>query len=525
MAEIPGYDDVLAAAKRIAPHAVRTPLVESPLLSALNGGRVFLKLEFLQRTGSFKFRGALNRIALIPENQRGGGVVAFSSGNHAQGVAAAAGLFGMKALIVMPSDAPQPKIEGTRALGAEIVLYDRVREDREAIAAALRAERGATLIKPYDDPGIIAGQGTLGLEIAEDAERLGVTLDAVLAPCSGGGLVSGIALALKGSGVSAKVHSVEPENFDGMRRSLAAGKRVAAPGGALSIADALMAPMPGEHVFALAKDLLAPGLTVTDAELEQAVAFAATRLKLLVEPGGAAALAALLAGKAEGKNVALVLSGGNADFAAIARYRPRAATKWLRIKVYACIRFHWTACAGLCRGMDAADCSPFLSVLVMLCWARAPPPPPGRSAVSAAASGFSNDEKLDARLCAGPHRHAGIPARRGWVWIPPRPERLSALGLDGSASCPRTAPASTRSIRRCKPAFSEPRRLRRPIFSKAMATEAVLLVQGGRVTWKMMLPAVSVADDGGGAAERVAPESRRAAVQFRLACSKRPYGR
>jgi threonine dehydratase len=268
---------------------------------------------------------------MIPENARAAGVVAFSSGNHAQGVAAAAALFKMQALIVMPSDAPRAKIDGTRALGAEIVLYDRVREDREAIAARICSERGATLVRPFDDPAIIAGQGTVGLEIAEDAARLGVNLDAVLVPCSGGGLVSGIALALKGTGASAKVHSVEPENFDGMRRSLAMGKRVTAPGGKLSIADALMAPTPGVHVFALAKDLLSPGLTVTDTELEKAVAFAATRLKLLVEPGGAAALAALLAGKApqennKGKAIALVLSGGNADFAAVAGIVGRTAT-------------------------------------------------------------------------------------------------------------------------------------------------------------------------------------------------------
>jgi threonine dehydratase len=315
---IPSYGDVLAAAQRIAPYAVRTPLVESPALSARTRGRVFLKLELLQRTGSFKFRGALNRLALIPQEAKAGGVVAFSSGNHAQGVAAAAGLFDMRALIVMPADAPRAKIEGTRALGAEVVLYDRVRQDREAIAAAICAERSATLVKPFDDPGIIAGQGTVGLEIAEDAGRFGVTLDAVLAPCSGGGLVSGVALALKESGITARVHSVEPENFDGMRRSLAAGERTAAPGGVLSIADALMAPMPGAHVFALAKGLLAPGLAVSDAELERAVVFAATQLKLLVEPGGAAALAALLAGKVECKNVVLVLSGGNADFESIA---------------------------------------------------------------------------------------------------------------------------------------------------------------------------------------------------------------
>lgn len=314
---VPTFEDVKAAAARIAPHAVRTPLVESPALNARTGGRIFLKLENLQRTGSFKFRGACNRLAMIPQGARANGVVAFSSGNHAQGVAAAAQLFGMPAVIVMPADAPRPKIEGTRAYGATIVTYDRLRDDREAIAAKICAERQAVLVKPFDDAGIIAGQGTAGLEIAEDAARFGVTLDEVLTPCSGGGLVSGVALGLKGSGVKARVHSVEPENFDGMRRSLEAGARVKAPGGALSIADALMAPTPGEIVFELARGLLAPGIAVSDAELEDAMAFAARELKLLVEPGGAAALAAVLAGKigVRGRNLALVLSGGNADFA------------------------------------------------------------------------------------------------------------------------------------------------------------------------------------------------------------------
>ncbi|HEX2762201.1 MAG TPA: threonine/serine dehydratase, partial [Rhizomicrobium sp.] len=303
----PTYADVLAAAVRIAPYAIRTPLVESAVLNARTGGRVFLKLETLQRTSSFKFRGACNRLAMIPEKERGNGVVAFSSGNHAQGVAAAAALFGMPAVIVMPSDAPRPKIEGTRALGAAIVEYDRLRDDREAIAAKLCTERGAVLVRPFDDAGIIAGQGTVGLEIAEDVARLGIVPDAVLTPCSGGGLVSGVALALHGAGLIAKVHSVEPENFDGMRRSLEAGERVSAPGGALSIADALMAPMPGRIVFELAKNLLSPGLAVSDTELENAVGFAARELKLLVEPGGAAALAAVLAGKIETRGRTMVL--------------------------------------------------------------------------------------------------------------------------------------------------------------------------------------------------------------------------
>jgi threonine dehydratase len=312
----PAYSDVLAAAARIAPYAIRTPMVESWQLNALTGGRIFLKLETLQRTGSFKFRGACNRLAMIPQSARANGVVAFSSGNHAQGVGAAAQLFGMPAVIVMPSDAPAAKIEGTRAFGATIVEYDRVADDREAIAARICAERDAVLVRPFDDAGIIAGQGTAGLEIAQDAARLGVELDEVLAPCSGGGLVSGVALALRGVGSPAEIHSVEPENFAGMKLSLAAGRRMKAGGGALSIADALMAPTPGEIVFDVALGLLAPGLSVSDAELDTAVTFAAQKLKLLVEPGGAAALAALLAGKIEAKNraVALILSGGNADF-------------------------------------------------------------------------------------------------------------------------------------------------------------------------------------------------------------------
>jgi threonine dehydratase len=318
MIDVPLFSDVKEAAARIAPYAVKTPLVESPILGAMRNARVFLKLESLQRTGSFKFRGAANRILMIPKDRRAAGVVAFSSGNHAQAVAAMAQILGIPALIVMPADAPRAKIEGTRAFGAEIVTYDRVRDDREAIAGRICQERGATLIKPYDDPLVIAGQGTAGLEIAEDAVRLGLALDAVAVPCSGGGLVSGIALALKGAGVAAFVHSVEPDNFDGMRRSLAAHAKSTAPGGKLSIADSLMAPTPGHHVFAVADGLLAPGLTVSDRELAHAVAFAATRLKLLVEPGGAAALAAYLAGKIEAKTAVLVISGGNADFATIA---------------------------------------------------------------------------------------------------------------------------------------------------------------------------------------------------------------
>jgi threonine dehydratase len=306
---IPNLRDVEAAARRIGPYAVRTPLVESPPLSTLTGGRVFLKLETLQRTGSFKFRGACNAVAQLSREQLRGGVVAFSSGNHAQGVAAAAALFGAPALIVMPKDVPPAKLEGTRRHGAEVVFYDRVHDDREAIAARLCAERGATLIKPFDQAEVIAGQGTVGLEIAEDAARFGVTFDTVLVPCSGGGLASGTALGLNGSST---VRTVEPERFDGMKRSLEAGQRVTAPGGTLSLADALMAPSPGEIVFQIARDRLGPGLSVDDAALARAVTYAASTLKLVVEPGGAAALAALLDGAVRNQVVAIVLSGANA---------------------------------------------------------------------------------------------------------------------------------------------------------------------------------------------------------------------
>jgi threonine dehydratase len=305
---LPTFADVETAARRIASHAVRTPLVESPVLSARTGGRVFLKLETLQRTGSFKFRGACNAVARLSPAQLRAGVVAFSSGNHAQGVAAAAALFGARALIVMPKDVPEAKLEGTRAHGAEIVFYDRRTDDREAIAARLCAERGAILIKPFDQAEVIAGQGTIGLEIAQDAARLDVRLDTVLVPCSGGGLASGVALGLNGGAV---VHTVEPVNFDGMKRSLEAGRRVAAPGGALSVADALMAPAPGEIVFEVARELLGPGFTVDDDALRRAVAFAAARLKLVVEPGGGAALAALLEGAVPNQVVVIVLSGAN----------------------------------------------------------------------------------------------------------------------------------------------------------------------------------------------------------------------
>jgi threonine dehydratase len=317
----PTFADVVAAAERIAPFAVRTPMLENAVLNERAGSRVFLKPETLQRTGSFKFRGATNAIRQIPASKHAGGVVAFSSGNHAQGVAAAAAMAGMPAVIVMPKDAPAPKIEGTRRLGAEIVFYDRLTDDREAIGVEIAQRKDATIVQPFDNAHVVAGQGTIGLELAADAAAMGVSLATVAVPCGGGGMTAGIALALSGAGPSTKVVGVEPARFDGMRLSLAAGARTSAAGTPLSIADALMAPMPGVIPFSLAHALDVSALSVTDEELERAVSFAAQTLKLVVEPGGAAALAALLSGKvsAKGLAIAIVLSGGNCEPATVAR--------------------------------------------------------------------------------------------------------------------------------------------------------------------------------------------------------------
>ena len=310
-----GHADIEAAARAIAPFAVRTPLLSPPVLGERVGAKVFVKPEVLQRTGSFKFRGAFNKLSSIPANARGGGVVAFSSGNHAQGVAAAAQILNMRATIVMPADAPLAKRERTKAFGAEVVLYDRDREDREAIARDIAGKRGATLVPPYDDPMVIAGQGTVGREIAEDLAALGIDPDVVVVPVSGGGLVAGVATAIKARFPNAMVVSAEPEGFDDHARSLRAGKREAHGASGRTICDALMALTPGEITFAINSRLLAKGVTASDAEVAAAVAFAFRELKLVVEPGGAVGLAAVLAGhvEARGKNVVIVLSGGNVD--------------------------------------------------------------------------------------------------------------------------------------------------------------------------------------------------------------------
>jgi len=312
---IPDLNAVQAAARRIAGQAVRTPLIESPVLNAKLGGRLLVKAEVLQRTGSFKFRGAFNKVSQIPDAAKRRGVVAFSSGNHAQGVAAAAQILNMPAAIVMPADAPKIKVDNTRGYGAKVVFYDRYREDREAVAARLLAERGAILVRPYDDADIIAGQGTSGLELAEEAAARGVALDAVLAPCSGGGLISGIAIAVKALSPATTVHTAEPENFDDTARSLAGGKRVRNAGGAKSMCDALMAEMPGELTFAAMQGRVASGFAVGEDDVARAMAAAFEYFKLVVEPGGATALAAVLTGKIpiKGRTIAVVCSGGNVD--------------------------------------------------------------------------------------------------------------------------------------------------------------------------------------------------------------------
>lgn len=318
---LPTIADLRAAARRVAGVAHSTPLLTSAELDQRAGGRVLLKAESLQRIGAFKIRGAYNRIVQLDKAAWPGGVVACSSGNHAQGVAAAAGLVGLPALIVMPSDAPRLKIERTRALGAAVHLYDREAEDRDALALAFARDRQAALVPPFDDPDVIAGQGTVGLELMAQAAERGAVPDAVLVPCSGGGLTTGVALAVKDASPATLVHPVEPADFDDFGRSLVGGQRQRNARMAGSICDALLSPTPGEITFALGQTLLAPGLAVTDAEVEDAIRFAFAELKLVVEPGGAVALAAVLSGKlaTRGRTIACVLSGGNIDPAQFSR--------------------------------------------------------------------------------------------------------------------------------------------------------------------------------------------------------------
>jgi len=314
-------DMIRAAAVRLEGHARRTPLLSSPFLDELAGRRVLIKPECLQHTGSFKFRGAWSAVSALAPETRKRGVIAFSSGNHAQGVAYAASQHGVPSVIIMPADAPQLKIDNTRALGAEVILYDRETEDRDEIGERMSAERGLTLIKPFDEPQVIAGQGTTGLEIASQAAELGVTEADVLICCGGGGLSSGIALALEADAPSLRARPVEPEGFDDVKRSLAAGaiQRNNQMGG--NICDAIVTPQPGNLTFPIMKRLCGSGIAVSEEDALHAMAEAFLRLKLVAEPGGAVALAAALyhGDEIQGDTVIAVISGGNVEPAMFAR--------------------------------------------------------------------------------------------------------------------------------------------------------------------------------------------------------------
>jgi len=312
---LPTARDVHEAAARIRPHIRLTPLVRVPELERFTGGPVAVKLEPLQRTGSFKIRGALNRIMCLSADERRAGVVAWSSGNHAQGVAAAAAQFGVPAVIVMPADAPELKIANTRALGAEVVLYDRARQDREAIAREIARVRKLIVVPSYDDAHIIAGQGTLGLEIAAQIQEMNLNADDVIVPASGGGLVAGVGLAVREHNKDARIFTAEPTGYDDHRRSIAAGAPQRNATTANALCDALLAPTPGALTWPINRAQLCNGYAVDDDDVCAAMAFAFRHLKVVVEPGGAAALASILSRQhtADGRTSLIVLSGGNVD--------------------------------------------------------------------------------------------------------------------------------------------------------------------------------------------------------------------
>ncbi len=319
--DLPTYEDVLAASGRIAGRIVRTPMLRNALLDERTGATVLVKAEPLQRTGSFKLRGATNATLKLTDAQRAAGLVTHSSGNHGQAVACAAASAGTRATVFMPADAPAVKVDSTRRWGAEIIHYDRQHDNREALSAAFASRTGAALVPPYDHPDVMAGQGTLALELAADATAAGLTMDALLVCTGGGGLISGCALAMSGASPATKVIAVEPEGWDDTGRSLAEGHRVANPSGGSMLCDALLAPMPGELTFAVNQSHLGGAVAVSDTEVLAAMAFAFTHLKLVVEPGGAVALAAMLSGRyaARGQVVGVVISGGNVDPAVFSR--------------------------------------------------------------------------------------------------------------------------------------------------------------------------------------------------------------
>ncbi len=311
-----------AARLRIAEHALKTPILTSEALDIATGGRVFIKPENLQYSGSFKLRGALNRALQLSREQVQSGIVAWSSGNHGLAISYVAQKLGIRATVLMPQEAPRTKIEGVRRNGATVRLYDKTKEVREEIGAQIATETGAVIVPPYDDPFVITGQATLGAEIAEQIRGMGYELDYALFPCSGAGLVSGAACGVHSIAPDVGIYSVEPTGFDGLAVSLKEGKLCKAPARGGSICDALLVPTPGGLTFPICQAHLQAGLSVTDEEVKSAIRFAFADLKLVVEPGGAVALAALLAGKvdASGKNIAILLSGGNVDAEKFAAY-------------------------------------------------------------------------------------------------------------------------------------------------------------------------------------------------------------
>jgi threonine dehydratase len=316
---LPTVDDVVDAHARLRGWLVETPVLESDAINDRVGARVLFKAECLQHSGSFKIRGALNRLLQLAAAERDAGVVAYSSGNHAQAVALAARWLKLRATIVMPADAPKVKLERTRAFGAEVVLYDREREDREAIAAKIAEQRGAALVPPFDHPHIIAGQGTLALELGREARARHTQVDALYVPCSGGGLVAGCALAIKSKSPACAVYAVEPRGFEDTAASLAADERRSVGHGATTLCDGLRAPLPGAITFAINRRELAGALAVDDAQVRSAMVAAMQHLKVVVEPSGAAAFAAVLARpRPHAACIGVVLSGGNVDDALFA---------------------------------------------------------------------------------------------------------------------------------------------------------------------------------------------------------------
>ncbi|PCI48261.1 MAG: pyridoxal-5'-phosphate-dependent protein [Alphaproteobacteria bacterium] len=312
---MPTLRDIQDAAERLHGIAIKTPLLESVSLSEKFDARIFIKPENLQRVGAFKFRGAYNRLCQLTDSEKANEIVAFSSGNHAQGVALAAKILGLKAIIVMPSDAPAMKRDNTLSYGAEIIEYDRETESREEIARAIAAERQAVVVSSFEDFDIIAGQGTAGLEIIEQGREIGITFDQFFCPVGGGGLISGCATAIKGLCPNIEIYGIEPEGFDDVKRSLAVGSIQRNPQQTGSVCDALLSQSCGPLTFSIMQKYLKSVLTVSDTEALHAVKYAWENLKLVVEPGGAVALAALLSGKADirGKTICLLLSGGNVD--------------------------------------------------------------------------------------------------------------------------------------------------------------------------------------------------------------------